>query len=156
MKIDVIEGAIVLKEVYSGVGLLTNSGEFMGICMKDSGFEFHYEGKQYEAKNGLVTLVISNEALPRERDTKNVRRQKVMSFFTENEKKVGFHMVYHDNGVQDHPDIAGQIYGLLVGKGIYAQSIVACDVHRAMGKYYKDYIESKKEAVEDMINNEDS
>ncbi len=149
MKIDVIEGAIVLKEVYSGVGLLTNSGEFMRICMKDSGFEFHYEGKQYEAKNGLVTLVISNEAIPRKRDTKNgekaIRRQKIMSFFAENEKKVGLHMVYnHDNGVQNHPDIAGQIYGLLVGKGIYAQSTVACDVHRAMGEYYKDYIESKK------------
>lgn len=53
MRIEVdAENEIVLKEVYSGVGLETRDGEKFGICMRDSGFEFQYAGKWYEAKNG--------------------------------------------------------------------------------------------------------
>ena len=45
MKINAIDkGEILLTEVYSGVLLRTNDGETMGICMRDSGFEFNYEG----------------------------------------------------------------------------------------------------------------
>ena len=55
MKISVDKDRdILLEEVYSGVGLKTQDGEFMGICMRDSGFEFNYQGTWYEAKNGVV------------------------------------------------------------------------------------------------------
>jgi hypothetical protein len=32
--------------------LITEKGEEMYICMRDSGFEFTYQGVNYEAKNG--------------------------------------------------------------------------------------------------------
>ena len=55
MKITVNENReIILKEVYSGVGLETRDGEFMGICMRDSGFEFNYNGTWYSAQNGKI------------------------------------------------------------------------------------------------------
>ena len=60
MKIEANDkGEIILKEVYSGVGLETRDGEFMGICMRDTGFEFTYQGKNYSAQNGVVSLVNS-------------------------------------------------------------------------------------------------
>ena len=44
----------LLEDVYSGIGLKTRDGEFMGICMRDTGFEFNYQDEWYEAKNGVV------------------------------------------------------------------------------------------------------
>lgn len=62
MKLTTDESGIVLEEVYSGIGLKTRDGEFMGICMRDTGFEFNYQGTWYEAKNGIVRkLNVSNE-----------------------------------------------------------------------------------------------
>jgi hypothetical protein len=55
MKIDVTsEGDMVFKDVYTGIGLITKDKETFSICMRDSGFEFNYEGTWYEAKNGVV------------------------------------------------------------------------------------------------------
>ena len=55
MRLQVDEdGQILLTEVYSGVGLKTSDGEFMGICMRDTGFEFNYNGMWYEAKCGVI------------------------------------------------------------------------------------------------------
>jgi len=55
MKINATDkGEILLTEVYSGVLLKTNDGETMGICMRDSGFEFNYEGEWYSAQKGVV------------------------------------------------------------------------------------------------------
>jgi len=55
MRIDVSEnGEIILKEVYNSVGLESNAKEFFRICMRDSGFEFTYEGENYTAQNGEV------------------------------------------------------------------------------------------------------
>ena len=55
MKIEVDEfGDIVLKEVYSGINLETNSKENMYICMRDGGFEFIYENKKYSAQEGVI------------------------------------------------------------------------------------------------------
>lgn len=55
MKIEVNENReIILKEVYTGVGLESNDKEFFGICMRDSGFEFIYEGQNYSAKKGII------------------------------------------------------------------------------------------------------
>jgi hypothetical protein len=45
---------LILKEVYSGIGLETNDKEFFGICMRDSGFEFTYEGGDYSAQKGII------------------------------------------------------------------------------------------------------
>ena len=55
MKIQVDEdNEILLTEVYSGVGFKTSDGEFLGVCMRDTGFEFNYNGTWYEAKKGVV------------------------------------------------------------------------------------------------------
>lgn len=55
MRISVDEGGeIVIKEVFSGIGLETSSGEEFGICMRDSGFEFKYAGVWYAAKEGKL------------------------------------------------------------------------------------------------------
>lgn len=58
MKLTVNEQSeIILKEVYNGIGLESNDGEQFGICMRDTGFEFSYGGKWYEAKNGKVEVL---------------------------------------------------------------------------------------------------
>lgn len=55
MKVTTNEnGEIQLEEVFSGIILKTPSGEIMGICMRDSGFEFNYQGKLYSAQEGDV------------------------------------------------------------------------------------------------------
>ena len=48
---------IQLEEVYNPVILKTGSNEKMTICMRDSGFEFEYEGKSYSAKEGVIKPV---------------------------------------------------------------------------------------------------
>ncbi len=55
MKIETNEkGEIILKKVYLGIGLESDDGEFFGICMRDTGFEFSYNGEWYEAKQGEI------------------------------------------------------------------------------------------------------
>ena len=55
MKVTVTEDlGIQLEEVFSGLTLKTASGETMSICMRDSGFEFNYQGEWYFAKEGYV------------------------------------------------------------------------------------------------------
>ena len=48
------QGVIQLEEVFSGIILKTPDGEEMSICMRDSGFEFNYQGEWYFAKEGFV------------------------------------------------------------------------------------------------------
>jgi hypothetical protein len=55
MKVTVKENnTILLEEVFIGITLKTESGETMYICMRDTGFEFNYQGKWYFAKEGYV------------------------------------------------------------------------------------------------------
>jgi len=55
MKLDInIYDEIELTEVYNTVRFVTNDGEQLAITMRDSGFEFFYEGSRYSAKNGLI------------------------------------------------------------------------------------------------------
>lgn len=55
MNISVGEGGVIeVTEVYSGIKLKSNDGEIFGICMRDSGFEFQYNGIWYEAKEGQI------------------------------------------------------------------------------------------------------
>jgi hypothetical protein len=55
MKVTVTDDlGIQLEEVFSGLTLKTESGETMSICMRDSGFEFNYQGEWYFAKEGYV------------------------------------------------------------------------------------------------------
>ena len=49
------EGAIQLEEVFNGITLKTPHDEVMGICMRDTGFEFSYQGKWYSAQQGVIT-----------------------------------------------------------------------------------------------------
>jgi len=63
MKITVNEESeIILKEVYVGLGLESDAGEKFSICMRDSGFEFMYNNKKYEAKKGKLTAHASGKA----------------------------------------------------------------------------------------------
>ena len=59
MRIEIDQGGnFVLKEVFTSVVLRTSSvptPEEFAICMRDSGFEFKYDGRWYEAKGGEVT-----------------------------------------------------------------------------------------------------
>ena len=60
MKINTTDkGEILLTEVYSGILLKTNDGETIGICMRDSGFEFNYNGDWYSAQKGVVTKCVT-------------------------------------------------------------------------------------------------
>lgn len=53
MKIEIDENdGLILSKVYSGVTLKTDKGEKFGICMRDGGFEFQYNGIWYSAVNG--------------------------------------------------------------------------------------------------------
>lgn len=55
MKISVNEsGTIQLEEIFNGIILKTANGEVLSICMRDTGFEFNYQGKWYFAKQGFV------------------------------------------------------------------------------------------------------
>lgn len=54
MKLTAKGSNIILEEVFSGIELKTDAGETLGICMRDSGFEFLYGGKWYSAKNGVI------------------------------------------------------------------------------------------------------
>jgi hypothetical protein len=66
MKVEIEEDrTIVLKEVYSGVKLETSDGETMGICMRDSGFEFKYDGKWYSAQEGVIKCMKDDQIIPR-------------------------------------------------------------------------------------------
>jgi hypothetical protein len=55
MKLSVTEEfGIQLEEVFNGITLKNDSGETISICMRDSGFEFNYQGEWYFAKQGYV------------------------------------------------------------------------------------------------------
>ena len=55
MKVTTNEhGIIQLEDVFIGIDLKTRDGEEMTICMRDSGFEFRYQGEWYFAKEGFV------------------------------------------------------------------------------------------------------
>lgn len=60
MKLTTNKNGIVLEEVFSGLSLKTRDGEYMGICMRDTGFEFNYQGIWYEAKQGIVRKLNEN------------------------------------------------------------------------------------------------
>ena len=55
MKVTVNQdNTIQLEEVFNSIVLKTKDGEEMAICMRDSGFEFKYQGEWYFAKEGYV------------------------------------------------------------------------------------------------------
>ena len=55
MEITINEhGVIQVEKLFNGITLKTTSGETMTICMRDSGFEFNYQGELYFAKEGYV------------------------------------------------------------------------------------------------------
>lgn len=57
MKIETLEdGTLNFKKVFNGIQLESESGNKIFICMRDNGFEINYQGKNYEAKNDLISL----------------------------------------------------------------------------------------------------
>lgn len=57
------KGLIELSEIYNPIELKCNSGERMIITMRDSGFEFTYEGDIYHAKQGLIKKQENKETM---------------------------------------------------------------------------------------------
>jgi hypothetical protein len=58
MKISVNQDdSFQLEQVYLPITLVTDAQEEMSIVMRDSGFEFKYQGEWYEAKEGKVELL---------------------------------------------------------------------------------------------------
>jgi len=55
MKLTVQENyVLMLEEVFNPIVLKSGADDVISICMRDSGFEFTYHEKTYEAKNGEV------------------------------------------------------------------------------------------------------
>jgi hypothetical protein len=64
MKISVNQDdSFQLEQVYLPITLVTDDKEEMTIVMRDSGFEFKYQGDWYEAKNGKVELIKKTMAI---------------------------------------------------------------------------------------------
>lgn len=55
MKLTTREGhTIQLEEVYNEVVLVSKTFDEFSICMRDSGFEFFYGGRKFEANDGIL------------------------------------------------------------------------------------------------------
>lgn len=55
MKIEVSEnGNLILKEIYSPIGIKTNDGETLILMMRDSGFEVCYENNWFSLQKGKI------------------------------------------------------------------------------------------------------
>lgn len=52
-----LSGKVTLKKVFNPMHFESAAGEKLSICMRDSGFEFTYEGVVYEAKEGKVNVL---------------------------------------------------------------------------------------------------
>jgi hypothetical protein len=88
VKIEVNEDyEIILKEVFTGIGLETKYGEKFGICMRDSGFEFEYAGVSFQAKDGVVTYVVPQ--------TSGIKSELVDDFSLVNVYHEGDYTVFH-------------------------------------------------------------
>ena len=61
-------GDIVLTRVFSGIVLVTNDGERMAICMRDTGFDIEYEGKQYVAQKGVISIAGRTQENSKQKD----------------------------------------------------------------------------------------
>jgi len=62
MRIEIGQNSeIIIKQVYNGITLETNSGEKISICMRDNGYEFSYGKKNYSAQNDEIHQVFPQE-----------------------------------------------------------------------------------------------
>lgn len=58
MKVEIGDNyEYIMREVYNGITLITDSDETLSICMRDYGFEFVYEGVRYSAQKGKIKKV---------------------------------------------------------------------------------------------------
>ena len=57
-----------LENIFNPVLFNTNAGEKLSICMRDSGFEFTYEGVKYYAKEGVLDVVSSERIVLNENE----------------------------------------------------------------------------------------
>jgi hypothetical protein len=62
MKLSVNEKrTIELENVFNPIKLVTEEKEELTICMRDSGFEFNYNGTLYSAQNGILREMQSSK-----------------------------------------------------------------------------------------------
>lgn len=64
MNIEVNDkGIIELREVFSGITLITSDGEKLSIAMRDSGFEITYQNEWYELKEGKINNMCKDDCV---------------------------------------------------------------------------------------------
>lgn len=81
MKISVDEHRnILLEEVFNGIVLLSTNKEHFGICMSDGGYEFHYGGKWYSAKDGKIKELVSSTSDTGENNANPIYSEKIEIF----------------------------------------------------------------------------
>ena len=52
MKVDIRDGSIRLRDVFSGVLFETDEGEKLGVCMRDGGFEISSKDTSLKSSEG--------------------------------------------------------------------------------------------------------
>jgi len=57
------DGTIEIRKVFNSITLITDKGERISICMRDSGFEFMYKDVWYSAKEGKVKKMSEQERI---------------------------------------------------------------------------------------------
>ena len=56
-------GIIEMRKVFNPITLITDKGERISICMRDSGFELNYNGRLFSAKNGELEMMSKQEKI---------------------------------------------------------------------------------------------
>jgi len=116
MKIKTLpDYSFALKEVFSGVLLISPDKEEFGICMRDSGFEFQYAGIWYEAKRGVINLLGGKPLLEGAKNTEQANQpdsgkepSQVISMFYGRFSRISTGRLYGHT-----PSPGGGMYGIL-------------------------------------------
>lgn len=79
MKIEAIEGQIILKEVYNSVTLETREGKQLHICMRDMGFEMKIDDGEWH-------LITDESDFPIKFNEEEMERGIIMTNVKDNKK----------------------------------------------------------------------
>lgn len=72
-----------IKHVYTHISFITNDGEKLTLCMRDSGYEIHYQGFWYEANKGNIKLLTkAHMELNEQNEFHPMTREKIIEKYT--------------------------------------------------------------------------
>lgn len=63
------EGCICLEELFNGIELKSTSGESIGICMRDGGFEMKVDDRWYIINNGKIKMMTIGKMIVEDHET---------------------------------------------------------------------------------------